>query len=175
MPKLPEKQPELLLTSFTTWLPHQNSNASDDLLKEFPDRAWQLRLLPVDTHQASQRVIAAIQELKPGAVVCLGTAELRSRLSLELFARFCGDRLQTSLDLTSLVRDLEYTEISTDAGQFVCEGLYYHVLQHLQRYHPRIPCVFVHVPVLTASNKAQILEDFVRVCDRLLSQVSHPG
>jgi len=177
MPKSPENQPELLLTSFTTWLPHQKSNASDDLLKEFPDRAWRLRLLPVDTDQASQRVIAAIQELKPGAVVCLGMAELRSRLNLELSARFCGDRLQTSLDLASLVRDLEYTEISTDAGQFVCEGLYYHVLQHLQRHHPHVPCVFVHVPVLRLAIKPKfwriLSECSIVCCPKLVIQANH--
>ena len=50
---------KVLLTSFSTWLPHQKSNSSDDLLHEvtkddsLPASLTTLRQLPVDIHLAS--------------------------------------------------------------------------------------------------------------------------
>jgi pyroglutamyl-peptidase len=61
---------KILLTSFQTWLPHQTSNSSDDLLEEIakldisPSLTF-LRQLPVDVSEASQLVIAKIEELQP--------------------------------------------------------------------------------------------------------------
>ena len=59
---------KILFTSFTTWLPHQKSNSSDDLLQEIQiagDRNSFLRQLPVDIELASKSVISKIAELQP--------------------------------------------------------------------------------------------------------------
>ncbi len=59
-----------------------------------------------------------------------------------------------------MVSRLSHTQISHDAGKFVCEGLYYRVLKYLEQSQLFIPCMFVHVPVLTQENKNIIVQDF---------------
>lgn len=158
---------KILLTSFRTWLPHHKSNSADDLLdiiQQQNDKSLTLsfiRNLPVDTTLASQKVIKGIQNLKPSAVVCCGMAESRIKLSIESRA-FCQKTcLNTSVDLDKLNSLLATTDISHDAGKFVCEGLYYQVLQYSVKHQTKhIPCLFVHVPLLSKSNLKSIQKDF---------------
>lgn len=166
----------VLLTSFQTWQAHQASNSSDDLLGLICDRPafaqhHYLRHLPVDTASASQRVCAQINQLQPAGVVCCGMAETRSRLSLELWAREPeGDRTyRTPLPLTQLLAQLPHTSLSEDAGQFVCEGLYFHVLHHLAACPWPSWGLFVHVPVLTPENQATVVADFTKLLHLLPS------
>jgi pyroglutamyl-peptidase len=206
----------ILLTSFQTWLPHQKSNASDDLLLKlqaesnlFQDQAISLtflRQLPVDVFPASDLAIAKIEHLQPDVVICCGMAQSRSRLTVEAGATprylvaqvywfiyylllqpilslkglsyclpaFFGNEtsfetqlLKTAVDLEKLVEGLTETEISHDAGKFVCEGLYYQLLRYFQDYSPTTGCIFVHVPVLTPENLATILTDFRLIISRI--------
>lgn len=157
----------LLLTSFQTWLPHQVSNASDDLLglvchrPEFKHHHY-LRQLPVETAIASQQVCAQIDQLQPAGVVCCGMAEGRSHLSLEAQAREPGGAavLKTTVAIAKLVTQLAATTISHDAGQYVCEGLYFQVLRHLKNRGLGW-AVFVHVPWITPENQEMIVQDFM--------------
>jgi len=216
----------ILLTSFQTWLPHQRSNASDDLLlkieaesKLFQDQAISLtflRQLPVDVFSASDLAIAQIEHLQPDVVICCGMAESRSQLTVEAGATprylvaqvywfiyylvlqpilslkglsyclpaFFGNEtsfetqfLKTAVDLEKLVEGLTETEISHDAGKFVCEGLYYQLLRYLLDYSPTTGCIFVHVPLLTLENLPTILTDFRLIISRIAawSILQHPS
>ncbi|HBB33553.1 MAG TPA: hypothetical protein DDZ80_31480 [Cyanobacteria bacterium UBA8803] len=97
-------------------------------------------------------------------------------LQYELPALFNNDEpsppifLKTSVDLETLVADLAVTEISHDAGKFVCEGLYYQVLKYLRDRHLNINCIFVHVPVLTPHNSPHILSDFHLIIQKMASR-----
>jgi pyroglutamyl-peptidase len=159
----------ILLTSFDTWLPHQKSNSADDLLekvsalKSLSYSLNLLRKLPVDFELAPDLAIARIDQLQPDAIICCGMAETRQNLTLESCA--CGDRdiLQTPVNLELLVTDLTATEISHDAGKFVCEALYYAVLKHICNSQIAAQCIFVHVPILTADNTDRIVADFLSI------------
>ncbi|GAB1542113.1 hypothetical protein NUACC21_47870 [Scytonema sp. NUACC21] len=166
-------QKRFLLTSFQIWLPHQKSNSSDDLLAEvarldsLPYELTLLRQLPVDVQPASFRVLETIRELTPDVIICCGMAERRTLLSVEAIA-ICGESmLRTTVDLEKLVAGTQAVEISNDCGKFVCEGLYYSVLDELRRSQLRTPCIFVHVPILTEENLTSILEDFVAILHKL--------
>lgn len=166
---------KILLTSFQTWLPHQSSNSSDDLLEEIAklnslsySLAF-LRHLPVDITGASERTITKINELQPDIIICCGMAESRYQLSVESNACRGDTILKTSLDLDRLIEGLIGTVISHDAGKFVCEGLYYSVLHHLQKTGMNKPTLFVHVPVLTPCNRDGIVADFQVILQRLTS------
>ncbi|MGB3695619.1 MAG: peptidase C15 [Spirulinaceae cyanobacterium] len=157
---------KVLLTSFQTWLPHQKSNASDDLLEMFQQEfvgnaaLFWLRKLPVNTPQASILTINKIEDIRPQVVICCGMAESRSQLTIESRAS-CGEKLlSTAVDLEGLITKLVHTEISHEAGKFVCEGLYYNVLHHLKRRQFNSSAIFVHVPLLNEENASQIKEDF---------------
>jgi pyroglutamyl-peptidase len=161
---------KILLTSFQTWLPHQKSNSSDDLLKIIQKKdnynfvsLFFLRNLPVDIDLASQKVIAEIQTIQPHIVICFGMAESRSKLTLESNATCQDECLYTSVDLVELNRFAMLCEISENAGKFVCEGLYYQILKHLQSLEQNIHCIFIHVPLLRQNNMNLILHDFYSI------------
>lgn len=162
-------RPKLLLTSFRPWLKHHSSNASDDLLEIVQGIDFTagelilLRQLPVDTQVASEQTIKAIAAHQPDFVVCCGMAESRDRLTIESQAFSQTDHYETTANLQAIAKDLSFTEISHDAGKFVCEGLYFRVLQYLQNLDSKTPAIFVHVPILTAKNTEFIVRDFVQI------------
>jgi len=165
---------KVLLTSFSTWLPHQNSNSSDDLLSEvtqchsFPASLTILRQLPVDITQASNLVIAHINRLNPDLIISCGMAESRSILTVESHARGENHLIETWVNLDKLIAGLKVTNVSHDAGNFVCEGLYYLMLKHLRDRRLNTPCIFVHVPIISPQNLPDIKADFTSIIHRLL-------
>ncbi len=162
----------VLLTSFTTWESHHISNSSDDLLLEIlkthpPTSFHFLRQLPVDFELAPQQAIAKFQELQPDLIICCGMAEHRTQLSVESQAVLDEKILTTPIDIAALIAGLTCTEISHDAGRFVCNRLYYDLLDHVLEHDPQRGCLFVHVPVLTDHNREAIATDFQIILQRL--------
>ncbi len=169
----------LLITSFQTWLPHQSENSSDVLLDVvgdgLPRDCILLRKLPVDFVAAPRLALEAVERSHHRAVVACGMAAGRSLLTVEQFARRDGKTLETSLPLGQLIDGLTHTKISEDAGDFVCNGLYFDLLgatdstgassdksgQDLKAV------VFVHVPLLTDDNRGAIAADFTEFLGRL--------
>jgi len=171
---------KILLTSFDTWLSHHKSNASDDLLIEvaklddIPYELNLLRQLPVDIRAASdtaaqslrERVLAQIDQLQPDAIVCCGMAESRTQLSVESNPRR-ETVLKTPINLDKLLAGLDDVKISHDAGRFVCEGLYYSVLQAIAENNRSSNCLFVHVPLLTPDNSVQMQSELLQIIQRM--------
>ena len=163
----------LLLTSFQTWLPHQPSNSSDDLLLELlrhrttSPSLHVARQLPVDFQQAPLRAIALVNRLRPDVMICCGMSEQRSQLNLESRAIAHHETLMTPFNLDELTAGLPHTTISDDAGRFVCNYLYYSLLRYVQDQQLSTRCLFVHVPVLTDENRSLILNDFQKVMHRV--------
>ena len=162
---------KILLTSFDTWMSHQKSNASDDLLVLSQDAlngsVALLRKLPVYYHLAPYLAIAEIQAVRPDVVICCGMAEGRQKLTVESQATSGADAIKTPVDLQRLIAGLTATEISHDAGKFVCEATYYSVLKYLHYCQLPASCIFVHVPVLTPDNSSSIVADFVAIVRKL--------
>lgn len=162
----------ILLTSFTTWLPHQISNSSDDLLEEISklhDISYLtfLRRLPVDVALASSYVLDKINEITPDAIICCGMAECRYQLSIESNATCRGIGLKTNIELEKLFDDIDRIQISHDAGKFVCEGLYYAVLKYILDSKVKIHCIFVHVPIVSEKNLSLLVEDFMLILHKI--------
>ncbi|MGE5655379.1 MAG: peptidase C15 [Actinomycetota bacterium] len=164
---------KILLTSFDIWKPHHTSNSSDDLLAKFsefhslPHSFSFLRKLPVDFEEAPRQAIAKLEEVKPDIFIPCGMAELRSKLTLESTATQGDETLKTPIDLEALLTNLNMTEISHDAGKFVCESLYFSTLKHLASSSLNTFCLFIHVPLLTPENLDSILSDFLLIIERL--------
>lgn len=185
-----------LLTSFDTWLVEQESNSSDDLLAAvshlniLPYSLTFLRRLPVHISTASTRVIEQINLTNPDFVIACGMAAQREYLSVESNAtNLCVDNcrdnlvnsaneliapekisvrtLHTSIDLHQLVAPMANLTISHDCGKFVCEGLYFAILDYLNQQQLKTQCLFLHVPILTLENKAGILDDFLLIIHQL--------
>lgn len=161
---------KILFTSFTTWLPHQKSNSSDDLLQEIQKISYRnsfLRQLPVDIELASKSTISKITELQPDIIICCGMAQSRSQLTIEAGASYKDDILNTRVNLPLLIAGIDGVEISYDAGKFVCEGLYYSVLKHLQTSPLSSQCIFAHIPILSPDNLTAVKNSFLTVVQRL--------
>lgn len=172
-----------LLTSFDVWLTEQQSNSSDDLLlalaqmTALPDDLTFFHRLPVDSAVASSQVITKINFCQPDYIICCGMAASREYLSVEVLASnigilTCDSReddyktLQTSIDMGKLLAGTSI-KISYDCGKFVCEQLYYLVLEYLQQCQVPSQCIFVHVPLLTDDNLPGILADFLTMINNL--------
>ena len=169
-----------LATSFQTWLPHQPSNSSDDLLallQQSPIDATIsfLRQLPVNTDHATQAIATAIYTHQPKIVLCCGMAETRQHLNLEKYARNSSTTLRTSIPIDELVGSMPNTRISHDAGSFVCNATYYHLLHRIERERTELQALFVHVPVLTPHNRHHLLTDFCTLIDRLSDRLAEPS
>lgn len=163
----------LLITTFATWKPEQPSNASDDLIAELIQRNWLsetvhlLRQIPVDFELAPATVLSRMADVQPTRVICCGMAEQRSRLTIESNGKLNDHQIHTPVDVHELVQDLAITDVSHDAGQFVCNHLYYSVLNHVLTNQLSTRCVFVHVPILHPDNLELLLQDFTAVLQRL--------
>ena len=188
-------QKKILLTSFDIWLSQQESNSSDDLLLGLAKMASLshdlkfLHRLPVDVQLASSLVIAKINELQPDYIICCGMAASRSKLSVEVLASRTStlpvestnsadilsqesrnspeNILQTRVDLEKLLVGTAAVEISYNCGKFVCEGLYYSVLDYLHQSQLSIKCIFVHVPIFNPENLPKIIADFIVIINNL--------
>ncbi len=180
----------VLITSFATWNSKQRLNSSDELLKEvlhtcpLPPSLYFLRQLPVNALVAREMAIAQIIRLQPQVMLCCGMAESREKLSLEARAVVGNRVLQTSMNLTELMTDLSHSQISHDAGRFVCNSFYYSMMDyfrmndssHSSEINSEIndsqyldfqrACLFIHVPILTKLNRSQILMDFCKILNK---------
>jgi len=162
---------KILLTSFATWKPNHVSNSSDDLLHQVRKTEFRtlhyLRRIPVDFQLAPQKLLARFDELKPDVLICCGMAEEREKLNIESRAILGEETIETDVDLETLTSGLPMTEISHDAGKFVCNTLFFKALKHLRRQEEIHHCIFTHVPVLTPGNATMVKNDFLSVIDRL--------
>ena len=177
------KSADLLLTSFVPWLAHQTSNSSDDLVVALQDQnklpidsVW-LRHVPVCFELAPALVIPELLRLRPQAIICCGMAESRTRLSIEKQAvkkQVVGkasakaQTLQTSVEVHDLLKGTLQSEVSYDAGRYICNHLYYQVLAAIERTHLNTVAVFVHVPILTDENRSVMLSDFLQIASALM-------
>ena len=169
--------PRLLVTSFRPWKAHQTSNSSDDLLRSLdhqgrlPAHCLWIDQVPVHFDLAPMVVLNAIHQYRPAIVVCCGMAEQRHHLNLELYGKATNHQLASSLAMDSLLQGTCWTEVSTDAGNYVCNHLYYRVLQHLQKSFKQEQALFVHIPCLTPVNQLWIEKDFLQLLQNLTAAV----
>ena len=169
---------KLLLTYFTPfgW---EMTNASAEAAKLLPETIgeWTLEKmeLPVVFGLAGERCLALIETLRPEAVLMLGQAAGREAVTPELVARNARwaripdnagnepkgepvvqggeDALFATLPVRAMTEAIRAADLpaflSADAGRYVCNDLYYTVLQTLRTpafSEKPIPAAFVHVP-----------------------------
>ncbi|MEM8613487.1 MAG: peptidase C15 [Cyanobacteria bacterium P01_H01_bin.105] len=161
----------LLITSFRPWKAHQRLNSSDVLLErvaaKLPKNTISLRWLPVNFDLAPIQVISHIFQYRPKVVICCGMAETRKTLTVEQWGTYQHSRLATPIQLPTLIDKTIHTRISHNAGNFVCNRLYYRVLHHFKQQSSL--ALFVHVPLITPANQAVIEFDFLKIVEHLNS------
>ncbi len=134
-------------------------------------------ILPVDTLRAPAALLDAVAAAKPEAVVCLGEAARRARVSIERVAvnlldfaipDNSGAKRQDQpvipggpdayfatlpvrrLHAALLAADIP-AELSLSAGAYLCNQVMYTLLHHLRESgQAHVPAGFIHLPLLPA-------------------------
>jgi pyroglutamyl-peptidase len=135
------------------------------------------RMLPCAFQLCVEEFIAEFGRLRPCAVLLTGQAARRGMVSVERFGRNAAsatardnrsalgpvatagpDVLKATAPPADVVRAIRQSgvnaRISNDAGDYVCNHLYYGALRHLASASPRTAAVFVHLPATPEQSPA---------------------
>ena len=168
----------ILLTGFGPF-PGVTRNVSADLVQALAqlagDRHRHLAViadvLPVDWHEAPDRLSTLLRQHQPGLVLHFGVSQRASGFVIERHAYnvakplpdgagrlaastqlVAGDRARrtATLPVRRLVETLQRAgypaELSSDPGRYLCNAVLYHSLRLAARAAPRTRAGFVHIP-----------------------------
>ncbi len=166
---------KLLLTGFEPFLNHK-VNPTELIVKELDGETignYEVigRVLPVDYEEASPKLLKLVDEIKPDAVIALGLAAGRNKITPERVAINVNDGVKdnsgrvpvdqpiiedgpaayfSTLPIRQMVNALVEegipAEISNTAGTYLCNNVMYSVLHELEKRGEDLPAGFVHVP-----------------------------
>lgn len=166
---------KLLLTGFEPFL-NFPINPTEKIVKELDGceiGSFRIigKILPVNFQKAGIRLINLFNEYNPDAVVSLGLAGGRYKITPERIAINCNDGasdnegnryvgkkidedgpdgLFSTLPIQELVDFLNKNqipaEISNSAGTYLCNNVMYHMLNELNKQEKMIPSGFIHIP-----------------------------
>ena len=148
-------------------------NPSQQLLEAI-DGEVATALLPVSYARAADALRDAVREAEPDVVICFGQADGRTGISIERFAHNLDEATTTdndelsgsgaaidevgpvaypsTLPVEAIVAALRAKGIpaaaSRDAGGFLCNHVFYVLMQLLEEERPQAIGGFVHVPLL---------------------------
>ncbi|KAA3656730.1 MAG: pyroglutamyl-peptidase I [Chloroflexi bacterium] len=131
-------------------------------------------VLPVDRFEGPDALMRAYIKNQPDGVVCLGEAGHRPAIAVERVAINLLDfRIEdnkgvqisdkpimpnepaaffTTLPARKIVEDMQAagvpSTLSLSAGAFLCNQVFYTLMQYLNKYQLEIPAGFIHVPRL---------------------------
>ncbi len=173
-------QKTILVTAFEPF-GGETMNPTEMILNKLPETIGSHRirkaLLPVDFERAPALAIDTYNVFAPDAVLMLGQAAGRSAVTPETTAKNIMNAripdnagfqprelpirkgrsaaLYSTLPLESILETLSAIgvpcEVSDDAGEFVCNALFYRMLHHASR---KIPTGFIHVPFIREQGHA---------------------
>lgn len=178
---------KILITAFKAF-DNRNINISKETLKLLDTSSFNFEIdklyLPVALNTSYSIVNNYLKSNSPEVIILLGEAISRDKISIEIKAKnhilkSLSPTDEVDLNKSILINDgpnIIYssfptiealscvltnnipTEISIDAGGYICNALYYQV----QYNHPTIPTVFIHFPhtseKLTICDMAKALE-----------------
>jgi pyroglutamyl-peptidase len=129
-----------------------------------------VRCLPCVYEACVAELIEAFERLRPAALLMTGQAARRAVVSVEQLARrpesriapdnrgaMRGDadpdgpaRLETTASASKVARAIRDAgipaRVSTNAGDYVCNHLFYGALRYLRDRSPETPAAFIHLP-----------------------------
>lgn len=176
----------VLVTGFEPWGEHE-ANPSQLVAEELGGV-----VLPVSYSRAADALRAALDERKPDVAICFGLADNRDAITPERFAHNLDEAattdndaangsgaeidpagplaLRSTLPVDAIVAALREhgfpADVSRDAGGFLCNHVFYVLMQCVG---PDTTCGFVHVPpfeVLPAGDLVRAARVIVEACER---------
>ncbi|MFD4707516.1 pyroglutamyl-peptidase I [Gottfriedia sp. NPDC058432] len=174
----------LLLTGFEPFL-NFSINPTEEIVKELNDQvvgSYQIigKVLPVDFNTAGNELLNLFHTYNPSAVISLGLAGGRYKITPERIAINCNDGaadnkgnkfdgakidpegpdgLFSTLPIQKIVNELNNhkfpAEISDSAGTYLCNNVMYQMLNELKKINKQIPSGFIHIP---ASHEMAVID-----------------
>ncbi|KQL37880.1 peptidase C15 [Bacillus sp. FJAT-25509] len=174
----------LLLTGFEPFL-NFSINPTEEIVKELNDQvvgSYQIigKVLPVDFNTAGNELLNLFHTYNPSAVISLGLAGGRYKITPERIAINCNDGaadnkgnkfdgakidaegpdgLFSTLPIQKVVNELNNhkfpAEISDSAGTYLCNNVMYQMLNELKKINKQIPSGFIHIP---ASHEMAVID-----------------
>lgn len=167
---------KLLLTGFEAFLTNTKNPTEELVMKfhkaKINGYSIYSHVLPVEYERAEKETRELIRDLKPDLIISLGLASKRAKITPELIAinyAHCNDAdnagvikqyekiIQCSnnsyvstLPIEEIITSLNIhqfdSELSTDAGSYVCNTVMYSALDEINILNLNIPCGFIHIP-----------------------------
>ncbi|MEH7351268.1 pyroglutamyl-peptidase I [Gottfriedia acidiceleris] len=174
----------LLLTGFEPFL-NFSINPTEEIVKELNGQvvgSYQIigKVLPVDFNTAGNELLNLFHTYNPSAVISLGLAGGRYKITPERIAINCNDGavdnkgnkfdgakidqegpdgLFSTLPIQKIVNELNNhkfpAEISDSAGTYLCNNVMYQMLNELKKINKQIPSGFIHIP---ASHEMAVID-----------------
>ncbi|MFD1737029.1 pyroglutamyl-peptidase I [Bacillus salitolerans] len=129
------------------------------------------KILPVEFKETANQAIGYYEEVKPDAVIMLGLAGGRSKITPERIAINCSDGAPDNTGVTfqdatieekgpagyfstlpirhivNVLQEKGYpAQISNTAGAYLCNFVKYKMLHHIQIRQDKVKAGFVHIP-----------------------------
>lgn len=168
---------KLLLTGFVPFAQHKE-NISQEIAIELNGiqiNNFEIigKVLPVSYQKASNMIVSLIQSETPDAVICLGIAEHRTKVTPELIAinhihsdisdndnviiknsiinSKGNEAYFSTLPVYKIIEKLKKnniaSEVSFSAGAFVCNLIFYELMHYCAENKIKIPAGFIHLPI----------------------------
>lgn len=184
---------KLLITAFEPFM-GLNTNSSYEVVKGLKQKSNITKIfLPVKLHESFSILKKHIDEVNPDIIILCGQAASRSKISIETKARnVLGRSIDESDEITSniIVEDgptayfskfptveaLSYllhndipVELSNNAGEYICNALYYQVMH----CYPDIETVFIHFPLYKnqVDNKGIDLDILIKGLEKIIESL----
>jgi pyroglutamyl-peptidase len=166
---------KLLVTGFEPFLDHK-MNPTESIVKELDSMtigSYEIigRVLPVEYEEASPKLLDFVGEFQPDAVISLGLAAGRNKITPERVAINVNDGVKDNLGsvpvdepiivegpvayfstlpirkmVNALLENGIPAEISNTAGTYLCNNVMYSVLYELEKNGRDLLAGFIHVP-----------------------------
>lgn len=184
---------KILLTAFEPF-GDRSVNASAEVIKRLPitisDHEIVTAVLPVNHQTAPQKLEALLKDVKPDAVVCLGEAGGIDWIQLEFVAinwmdfripdnsgaAICDAMIYpegktayfSSLPLRTFETLLKArhipVKISMTAGTYLCNMIFYTLMEQVEQTQAAIPAGFIHLPAGVAGDGKETGECTLEIC-----------
>jgi pyroglutamyl-peptidase len=184
--------PRVLVTGFGDWGDHTD-NVTAKLIHVLADKGMNAHVLPVDYRKAPEQLDALCDSLNPDIVLCLGMAYRAKGFRFEPKA---GNKMHmgwkdeagmlpsspevdpsgpptynTTLPVGALVRALRAhhipCEVSHETEDFICNQVFYHMMQRMKRESRTRMAGLVHIP---RESQSLPLSDMVKGVEIILDQ-----
>lgn len=185
--------PKILVTGFEAFAGNQVNPTQDLINSIIPTESLQPLVLPVSFETSWPSLEVKIEQMRPDWVISFGVAAKRQSIDLERVAlNFMdasivdneGKLIKESAihpDLPAcFINDLPLNEwkqllsptypvnVSLSAGSFVCNHLYFHLLNNRQKYEYRT--LFIHIPYADESFPQPMFEEFLKTFLEILNR-----